>query len=157
MSTPMVFKECFDILCHRLIGEGSSRRVFSSKVMPECVIKIEEDCGKFQNVMEWETWQRVRGTPYSHWFAECKWISPNGLVLVMQRTEPAMEKEYPVKMPAFLSDFKRPNYGIITNYTLAKLNKPKIRTFVCHDYGTNLLMEHGMTSKKMTTADWSEE
>lgn len=97
----------------------------------------------FQNVVEWETWQRVKDTPASRWFAECRWISGNGSVLVMERTRPAADRDYPEKMPAYLSDFKRRNYGMIGKF------------LVCHDYGTNMLFEHGMT-KREVRARWSD-
>jgi hypothetical protein len=44
-------------------------------------------------------------------------------------------------MPAFFTDLKRENFGLL----LGRL--------VCHDYGVNLLMENGMT-KRMRKANW---
>jgi len=144
MSTsPAMHREAFNILCHSLIYTGMSRAVWDSKVLPDCVIKVEETSGMFQNVVEWETWQRVKDTPMSRWFAECRWISPNGSVLIMERTKPASDDRYPEKMPAFLSDFKRRNYGMIGEF------------LVCHDYGTNMLFEHGMT-KRLVKANWTD-
>lgn len=137
-------REAFDLLCDRQIGRGMSRTVFSSKILPDCVIKIEEESGRFQNIVEWETWQRVKFSPLSRWFAECKWISPNGSVLIMERTKPASLKDYLKKMPAFLCDFKRSNYGMAGDW------------LVCHDYGTNLLFEFGMT-KRLVNANWIDE
>jgi hypothetical protein len=136
-------REAFHLLCDELLYEGMSRAVWSSKIIPDCVIKVEERCGMFQNIVEWETWQRVKDTPASRWFAECKWISPNGSVLIMERTRPASDREYLDKMPCFLSDFKRRNYGMAGKF------------LVCHDYGTNMLFEFGM-SKRMVRADWSD-
>lgn len=138
--------EAFDLLCDERIGYGMSRQVFTSKLLPGCVIKVEQDAGRFQNVVEWETWQRVRDTPASRWFAECKWISPNGHILIMERTRPAAANEFPDKVPVFLSDLKRTNYG------MARSNGEK-EWFVCHDYGTHLLFEHGMT-KRLKKAEW---
>lgn len=138
--------EAFDLLCDERIGYGMSRQVFTSKLLPGCVIKVEQDAGRFQNVMEWETWQRVRDTPASRWFAECKWISPNGRILIMERTRPAAASEFPDKVPVFLSDLKRTNFG------MARSSGEK-EWFVCHDYGTNLLFEHGMT-KRLKRAEW---
>jgi hypothetical protein len=146
-----IHRDTFHMLCDERIGCGMSRSVWSSKVLPDCVIKVEEGAGKFQNIVEWETWQRVRETPFSRWFAACHWISPNGMVLVMERTRPPAPSEYPDRMPAFLCDFKRTNYGI-SQATDPKTGKAA-DTFVCHDYGTNLLFEHGMT-KRMRKADW---
>lgn len=135
------FRQAFDLLCDQRIGYGMSRSVFSSKLLPNSVIKVEEGAGQFQNVVEWETWQRVRDTPFSRWFAACKWISPNGTILIMERTRPPAPSEFPNMMPVFLCDFKRTNYGISENW------------LVCHDYGTSLIFEHGMT-KRMRKANW---
>lgn len=139
------FRQAYDLLCDKLIGSGMSRAVFSSKILPDCVVKVEEDGGRFQNIVEWETWQRVKDTPSSRWFAECRWISPNGTILVMERTRPPAPSEFLAKMPAYLCDFKRTNYGMIHG-------KPSDR-LVCHDYGTHLMFEHGMT-KRMAKAEW---
>lgn len=145
-----IHKEAFNMLCGKLLGTGSSRQVWQNKLDASTVIKTEDGSGSFQNVMEWETWQRVKDTQYSRWFAECKAISPCGSVLVMQKTVQPYENDYPSMVPIFLTDLKRTNYGIITNVTGRKQTK----TLVCHDYGTNLLMEYGMYSKKQKKADW---
>ncbi|WP_402718482.1 hypothetical protein [Janthinobacterium rivuli] len=144
MSTnPSIHRVAFGLQCDDLIYTGMSRAVWTSSLVPDCVIKIEERAGYFQNVVEWETWQRVKDTPLSRWFAACRWISPNGTILVMERTRAAGDAQYPEKMPAFLCDFKRRNYGMSGEF------------LVCHDYGTNMLFENGMT-KRMIKADWSD-
>lgn len=90
MSTnESTWRQAFDLLCDERIGYGMSRQVFTSKLLPDCVIKIEDTAGQFQNVVEWETWNRVKGTDASRWFAECRWISSNGAILIMERTRPA--------------------------------------------------------------------
>ena len=136
-------RDAFHLLCEDLIYQGMSRAVWSSELLPDCVIKVEDRAGYFQNVVEWETWQRVKGTPFEHWFAPCRSISPNGAILVMERTRPAGDAQYLEKMPAYLCDFKRRNYGMLGDQ------------LVCHDYGTNLLFEHGMT-RRMVRANWSD-
>ncbi len=141
--SPSIHREFFNLMCDDLIYQGMSRAAWTSSVAPDCVIKIEERSGYFQNVVEWETWQRVKDTPLARWFAPCRWISPNGSVLIMERTRPAGDVQYPDRMPAFLCDFKRRNYGMLAD------------NLVCHDYGTNLLFEHGMT-KRMIAARWSD-
>lgn len=146
------FEQAFNLLCDREIGRGMSRTVFDSKLLPGCVIKVEDDVGKFQNVVEWETWQRVKDTAYSRWFAECKWISGNGSILIMERTRPAGISEFPEKMPAFLCDFKRTNYGTVASIG-TRSGKPGPDYLVCHDYGTSLIFEHGLT-KRMRKANW---
>lgn len=136
-----IHRDAFWMLVDRKLGDGMSRSVWSSEVLPGCVIKVEDRASFFQNVVEWETWQRVKGTPWEKWFAPCEWISANGSVLVMARTTPA--PKYPPRMPVFLTDFKRANYG---------MHKGR---FVCHDYGTHLLFENGM-SKRLKKADWRD-
>lgn len=93
-------------------------------------------------MMEWFVWNRVCGTIYEKWFAPVVQISPNGRILVMKRTTPL--GELPNSMPAFFTDFKRANYGVYEG------------RIVCHDYGTTLLMENGM-SKRMCKVIWRED
>jgi hypothetical protein len=59
----------------------------------------------------------------------------------MKRTVSSGGK-WPTALPAFFTDFKRENFGFIDG------------RFVCHDYGTTLLMERGMT-KAMRKVDWA--
>jgi hypothetical protein len=140
MSTnPAMHREVFHLLCNNQIGKGMSRDVYDSKLLLDSVVKIEDYSGQFQNIIEWETWQRVKDTDYAKWFAPCEWISPNGSVLIQKKTQQA--HKYPDKMPVFFCDFKRTNYGMHNG------------KFVCHDYGTNLLFENGMT-KRLRKADW---
>lgn len=144
MSTNLAMhREAFHLMCETLIYEGMSRAVWTSKIVPDCVVKVEERSGFFQNVVEWETWQRVKDTEHARWFAPCRWISPNGAILVMERTRPASDRDYLDKMPVFLSDFKRRNYGMAGD------------RLVCHDYGTNMLFEKGL-SARMAKVDWSD-
>lgn len=153
MSNKSSYREAFNLLCDELIGRGMSRNVFSSALLPDCVIKVEAGGGRFQNVVEWETWQRVKWTPAGRWFAECKWISPNGMILVMERTRPAAPAERPERLPAFLTDTKTTNFGMVPSTTRA--GKPGPEWFVCHDYGTNLLFENGMT-KRTRKVEWTD-
>lgn len=141
------FRQAYDLLCDERIGYGMSRSVFSSKLLPDCVIKVEDGSGQFQNIVEWETWKRVADTPHSRWFAACKWISPNGIILIMERTRPPAPQEFPDKVPLFLTDLKRTNYG------MARTSDPRKECFVCHDYGTHLMFENGMT-KRLKKAEW---
>lgn len=144
-------REGFDVLCGRRLGTGMSRDVFECRILPECVVKVEETSQHFQNVVEWEAWKIVKDTPYSRWFAACRWISPNGAVLIMEKTVPAGPADYPDKMPAFLCDFKKNNYGL--SYAQDPKTGKMFYTFVAHDYGTNLLVENGL-SKRMKSVEW---
>lgn len=131
----------FQLLCSEKIGSGMSRQVYTGELFPDCVTKVEAE-GRFQNVMEWETWRRVEHTAYAKWFAPCRWISDNGRVLVMEKTRPAIESEFPEKIPVFLTDTKRANFGVLNG------------RLVCHDYGSHLLMENGMVGRMKKAAWW---
>lgn len=146
-----LYRQSFDLLCDQLLGRGMSRNVYSSKILPDCVVKVEEGAGQFQNVIEWETWERVRDTEHSRWFAQCRWISPDGSILIMERTRPPAPSEFLARMPAYLCDFKRTNYGMAK--TEDRHGGPGKEWLVCHDDGTNLLFENGMT-KRMRKAEW---
>lgn len=135
----VVQRDLFGLLCKERLGYGIAREVWASKVLPNSVVKVEENAGSFQNVLEWETWQRVKDTEFARWFAPCEWISANGAVLIQARTTPAAK--YPDRLPVFLTDTKRANYG---------MHKGR---FVCHDYGSHLLMERGMV-KAMRKVEW---
>lgn len=150
-------QQAFDLLCGKQIGRGMSRVVYECRPDPTSVVKVEEIAGSFQNIIEWETWQRVKDTAYANWFASCKWISNNGTVLLMERTIQAQSKQYPDKMPVFLCDFKRTNFGMSTAPRRVAQSSPSTRNrFVCHDYGTNLLFENGMT-KRVRKVEWYDE
>ena len=149
-----IFRQAFNLLCDEVIGRGMSRTVYSSKLLPGHVIKCETAYGKFQNVMEWETWQRVKDTPLSRWFAACKDISGDGTVLIMERTSQPTPKEFPAEVPHFLCDYKRKNYGMSAEFR----GGGGKRFFVCHDYGT-LAFERSLAStsqRRMCKVKWSD-
>jgi hypothetical protein len=146
-----IHQEAFHTLCGDLIARGMSREVYSCRIDPDCVVKCEETSSWFQNVAEWQVWQRVKDTEHSRWFAACRWISPSGAVLIMERTRPASPLEYPDKVPLFLTDLKRSNFGMAHATVGGKRD-----WFVCHDYGSHLMHENGMT-KRLKKADWWDE
>lgn len=148
MSIDAAFEEAFNLLCGDKIGEGMSRTVFECKLLPDCVVKVETDPQRFQNVIEWETWNLVSWTKASRWFAECKWISPNGKILVMERTRPAGPADLPDKVPVWFTDLKPGNWG------MSKTNKEGKEYLVCHDYGTSLMLQEGTITKRLKKADW---
>ncbi len=111
IDSPVLHKEGFRMLCDdELIGFGMSREVFNSPLFPDCVVKVEDGDKSFQNVIEWNTWLRVKGTKHSKWFAPCVAISPCGAVLLQKKTLPVLK--YPKKLPPFLGDTKTSNYGM---------------------------------------------
>ena len=136
---PSILRDLTSFVCAESLGTGMSRLVFVYRPNPKWVIKIEEK--GFQNVLEQYVWSRVHETEFRKWFAPIIDVSPLGTVVLMERTTPARPNEFLKQMPAFLTDFKRSNYGMLNG------------RLVCHDYGTNLLTEVGMT-KRMRNADW---
>lgn len=141
-----LYAEFMDTMCGKMLGEGVSRRVYECKPNPDAVIKIERyapdnEIHQFQNIIEWNTWAWVKGTKHEKWFAPCLYISSNGNILIQAKTKPITR--YPDKIPVYLEDTKKQNYGIYKNHVC------------CHDYGTNTLQTHGM-SKRMKKAKWWE-
>lgn len=135
-------EDFFDLMLGAELGSGISRRVFILKHGADnLVAKVEKD--GFQNVHEWNVWNRVEGTAFAKWFAPAKALSPDGRVLIMERTIPAVDM--PDQVPAFFTDLKWENFGVLSD-----------KRFVCHDYGTTLLVELGMT-KRMRRAQWRRD
>lgn len=150
MSDASRDRQAFNLLCDEEIGSGASRVTYSSKLLPQSVIKVEDRANHFQNVVEWELWKRAVDLGISGWFAECQHISSDGLILVQERTRPAAPSEYPKKVPAFLGDFKRSNFGMVPTRGKDK--------FVCHDYGhTYDSLKYGLATKRMITPKWWDE
>lgn len=133
-------RDMLSVVLGQKLGEGIGRECYVCAIDESLVVKIEVGGGSFQNVIEWETWQRVRDVPtIAPFFAPCVNISSCGVVLLQKRTE--VPSNYPERMPNFFTDFKRGNYGLYKGHV------------VCHDYGTNLLFEKGM-SKRTRKVNW---
>jgi len=119
-----ISRDFFSLFCGRKLGSGTARVVYECAVRPDLVVKIETISQSFQNAMEWEFWsQWNHEKDVFKWLAPCVDISPCGAILLQKRTQPVPEGRYPDKMPKFLTDMKRSNYGLIG------------RQIVCHDYG----------------------
>jgi hypothetical protein len=142
------YEDAFSMLCGTQLGRGMSRTVFHCTLLPDCVVKVETEHSTFQNVLEWQTWCTVQHTDHSEWFAPCEWISPNGKVLIQRRTFPVGPAHLPTKMPAWFTDFKVQNYGMIP-----RKGKQPAR-LVCHDYGTSLALQEGTTTRRMKAPMW---
>lgn len=113
-ENPEIGEACLDILCGEYIGSGASRTVYQSNLFENWVIKIERD-GINSNLLEYETWCVVKNTKFKKWFAPCAWISDNGKVLIMEKTEPLekLSKKMIKTLPKFISDVKRDNFGLL--------------------------------------------
>lgn len=120
-----------------------SRDVYVWTPDPTLVLKLEVGY-KHQNVIEYETWWELKDTPAEKWLAPCVWMSHCGQALLMKRTEPMRSSDDVERMPVWLSDHKRQNYGIYDG------------RLVCHDYGTNLLMYRGAQMKATHKVTWRD-
>lgn len=125
-------RDLFALICGDLIGFGAARSVFIHALDTTCVVKFEHSSQWFQNVIEWETWHIVKRGKHEKWFAPCMSISPCGMILVQRRTTPLEHKDYPRKLPVYLTDWKYSNYGKLDG------------KFVCHDYGFPNLLGNGL-------------
>jgi len=135
--------DALNLLCGSEIGRGMTRHVFECRLRPELVVKVERgDRSHFQNILEWHVWSRVAGTAYEQWFAPVEHLSHEGRLLLMWKTEPLRADELPKKMPAFFTDLKARNFGVLQGRV------------VCHDYGSTLLNEVGMTKRMQTVTSW---
>jgi hypothetical protein len=130
------------LFCGRKLGQGRDREVFELLTDPSKVVKIETGARSFQNVIEWETWQALEDTRHARWLAPCRFISPSGIVLIMDRTSPLREREEPRTLPGWLVDTKRDNYGVIEGRV------------VCHDYGLPRLLDRVPGASKHRRVEW---
>ncbi len=127
------------LVCGEEIGNGIARTVYGCRLREDLVVKIETAGTSFQNIMEWEFWNTWSyDKDVSRWLAPCEMISPCGAILLQHRTSPIPPEKFPSKMPKFLTDMKKSNYGLL---------KGKV---VCHDYG--MVVNNVTTTQRK--ADW---
>jgi len=136
-----VERDFFAFMCGEMLGSGASRDVYVFEPDPRYVLKFETGAQSFSNVREWDVWHDAwaLGRDISDWLAPCVAISPCGTILRQRRTTPA--KVYPEKLPAWIMDTKRANFGMIG------------RRFVAHDYGLHAICNAGMT-KRLRKIEW---
>lgn len=132
-------------ICGEDLGKGAFRAVYEYNLDPRYVVKIEPQNTNC-NMVEYLIWEEVKGLTgklawVKDWFAPVKWISPNGRVLVMQKTK-ERKKAKPESVPAFLWDVKDDNFGWIGD------------KYVCHDYGQ--FYNFINYPSKMKKVDWSK-
>ena len=140
-----IARDFFRLFAGKQLGYGAGRVVFECLIKPDFVIKVENGSKSFQNVMEWETWMDLKHEKQvARWLAPCEEISQCGTVLLMRRTEVPREKDFPERMPTFLTDTKRTNFGMLG------------KRFVCHDYGMTRLASLG-ASMRTRKVDWWDE
>ena len=127
LDIPAVALDFITSICGEQIGTGVFRSVFEYNLDNKYVVKIEPlstNC----NIVEHMIWDEVEGLHgklewVKKWFAPVKWVSPNGRILVMQKTKEIYSRKRPEKVPAFFWDVKPDNFGWIG------------KNYVCHDYG----------------------
>lgn len=139
-----IFYDAFNLLCGKLIGEGIHRSVYECRLRPDLIVKVEynTDFRQFANVHECAFWDEWQNKPdVAKWLAPCEYLSPDGRLLLQRRCEP-VPRDYwlPAKLPAFLSDLKRANFGILNG------------KLVCVDYALNVTS----ASSRMIKAEWND-
>lgn len=137
-------REAYEMLLGEQIGFGRNRKVYVNALNPKTVVKVEdsEERDMFQNVVEWRLWCTVQYTKFAQYFAPCLYISPNGRIMIMRRTDALSSVDYPKTLPKFFTDFQRRNYGMLN------------RRFVCHDYGIHRVTEKGLTHATKRVKWW---
>lgn len=114
MSKRAAFEDCFNMLCGEKIGKGIHRTVFECKIRPDLVVKVEDDYMRyFANVMEDKFWTDNQFyKKVADWLAPIEFLSPDARILLMRRVDPLKQSDtLPDKIPSFLSDVKRDNFG----------------------------------------------
>ena len=142
--TEIIARDLFNFIIGHSLGVGVHRNVYEFLPDPNYVIKVETLSGSFQNILEWHTWERFQfDDRVAPWLAPCKSISCCGLYLLQERTE--RPKDYPDRIPAWIADRKRSNFGVLKN-----------GNFVAHDYGGNDLPNFGPYNR-MVKPNWWED
>lgn len=138
-----IAEDAFNLLCHTKLGEGIHRDVFVCRINDKLVVKVENDLPwrYFANVLEMKFWSdNQHHEPIAKWLAPCEYMSPDGLILLQHRAEPLRDSDkLPDKLPSFLTDVKRDNYGWLDG------------RIVCFDYALNI----SSPSSRLKKADWS--
>jgi hypothetical protein len=147
MSDQKIFEDTFNLLCGRFIGEGVHRKVFECKLRPDLVVKVEsvDDNGlrNFMNVFEMNFWDRNEyNKKVSEWLAPCEYLSPDGCILLQKKTEPVSKNVLPDKLPAFLTDIKPTNFGMLNG------------KIVCIDYA--MTIENPSVRMKSVKKQWKD-
>lgn len=117
MTTAATFEDSFNLLCGKKLGEGIHRAVFECRLRPDLVVKVEAEDGwrYFANVHEMRFWNEHQHDPkVARWLAPCEFLSPDGRILLQRRIDALREgDQLPEKLPAFLTDVKRDNFGML--------------------------------------------
>ncbi len=112
-----IYKDTFNLICGKLIGEGIHRKVFECKLKPDLVVKVETQTNlrDFANVFEMKFWcNNSHRINVSKWLAPCEYLSPDGFILLQKKCE-KLPNDFilPERLPKFLSDVKKENFGLL--------------------------------------------
>lgn len=124
LGSQTISNDLLGLILGKRLGGGCAREVFECKLDKSLVIKVEVEAGSFQNIKEWDFWEHNQwDKDVKKWLAPCVAISDCGSVLLQKKVIKARDKEFPKKLPTFLSDIKKDNFGLLKG------------KFVCCDYG----------------------
>lgn len=135
MSKKTLYKDAFNFICGEYLGSGSSRDVYVYKLDNTKVIKVDKSFDRqFANLFEYEFWlENQYDKRVSKWLAPCHELSPDGRFLIQSRADRIpLNFKFPKKLPTFLTDFKKSNFGLLKgklvciDYALTITN-PKIK------------------------------
>ncbi len=137
------FEDAFNMLCGKVLGQGVHRKVFDCKIRPDLVVKVEDDndnLRNFANVFEMQFWcEYQHDKNIGKWLAPCEYLSPDGMLLLQRKCSPVpFDYKLPARLPEFMTDFKRDNFGIMDG------------KLVCLDYAITMMS----ASSKLKKADW---
>ena len=109
------FEDAFNLLCLDKIGSGVSRDVYTCRLRDDLVVKVEtsNDWRSFSNAFEMRFWNDHQyAKDIAKWLAPCRYMSPDGRLMLQQRVRVATADDtLPEKLPSFLTDIKRENFG----------------------------------------------
>jgi hypothetical protein len=128
-----IFQDAFNFLCvGEPLGRGVHRTVWACRFRDDLVVKVEENGDaahrSFANVREFDFYNYWRDhKPVADWLAPCEYLSPDGRLMLQRRVDP-LPRDYalPAKLPAFLTDHKQSNFGLLDG------------RLVCVDYATTI-------------------
>lgn len=135
-----ISREFRDLMLGKFLGSGVGREVYVFRPDPTFVIKFETGNQSFQNIREWDLWNDLAEQPkLRKWLAPINSISPSGDILMQRRTTPMRKNELPKRVPAFATDLKIQNWGLLDGQP------------VMHDYG---FIRQEALKGKLETAKW---
>ncbi len=126
------------------LGKGVYREVWQHAQQKDLVIKkANEENGREVNFIEHRLWRDIEyNKSLKPYFAPVVAVSDCGKYLIQKKVEPLPKRQYPKVLPAFFTDTKYSNFGLLNG------------KFVCIDYGC--LNIWATTKLKLKKVDWWE-